>query len=87
MNEEKIKEYQLKLKAKIIAHEISSVSPEIMRIGPVDSTDKKLKMAGLTMNEINIIELNEAFAAQSIAVIKETKMDINKVNVNGGAIA
>lgn len=87
MSETKINEYDLKPKAKIIAHAVSGVSPEIMGIGPVSSTYKALKQCGLTMNDIGLIELNEAFAAQALAVIKEANMDINKVNVNGGAIA
>ena len=87
MSESKINEYGLKPKAKIIAQAVSGVSPEIMGIGPVESTYKALKQCGLAMNDIGLIELNEAFAAQALAVIKEAKMDINKVNVNGGAIA
>ena len=87
MSETKINECDLKPKAKIIAHAVSGVSPEIMGIGPVSSTYKALKQCGLTMNDIGLIELNEAFAAQALAVIKEANMDINKVNVNGGAIA
>lgn len=87
MNKEKVEEYGLKPKAKIISYATSGVGPEVMGIGPVDSTNKALKMAGLSMEDIGIIELNEAFAAQSLAVIREAKMDIDKVNVNGGAIA
>src|SRR5699024_1535123 len=87
MNKQKLDEYSLKPKAKIIAQATSGVSPDIMGIGPVKSTYKALKQAGLSMGDIDLIELNEAFAAQTIAVLKETKMDINKVNVNGGAIA
>lgn len=87
MNKEKVEEYGLKPKAKIISYATSGVGPEVMGIGPVDSTNKALKMAGLSMEDIGVIELNEAFAAQSLAVIREAKMDIDKVNVNGGAIA
>lgn len=87
MNKQKLNEYGLKPKAKIIAHATSGVGPEIMGIGPVESTNKALKMAGLTMKDLGLIELNEAFAAQALAVIRESKMDIEKVNVNGGAIA
>lgn len=87
MNKEKMDDYGLKPKARIIAQAVSGVSPEIMGIGPVDSTYKALKQCGLTLDDIGLIELNEAFAAQSIAVIREAKMDINRVNVNGGAIA
>lgn len=87
MNKEKSEAYGLKPKAKIIAQATSGVSPEIMGIGPVDSTFKALEQCGLSMEDIGLIELNEAFAAQALAVIREAKMDINKVNVNGGAIA
>jgi len=58
-----------------------------MGIGPVESTQKALKQCGLSINDIGLIELNEAFAAQALSVIKEAEMDINRVNVNGGAIA
>lgn len=87
MSEEKVKEYGLKPKAKIIAQAVSGVSPEIMGIGPVESTRKALKQCGLTLTDIGLIELNEAFAAQALAVIKELDMNMDKVNVNGGAIA
>ena len=87
MNETKVNEYGLKPKAKIIAQAVSGVSPEIMGIGPVTSTFKALKQCGLSMDDMGLIELNEAFAAQALSVIRESGMDINKVNVNGGAIA
>ncbi|KAF0819577.1 Acetyl-CoA acetyltransferase [Bacillus sp. ZZV12-4809] len=87
MNETKVNEYSLKPKAKIIAQAVSGVSPEIMGIGPVTSTFKALKQCGLSMDDMGLIELNEAFAAQALSVIRESGMDINKVNVNGGAIA
>ena len=61
--------------------------PEEMGIGPVFAIPKALKMAGLTLDQIDLIELNEAFAAQSLAVIQELGLDREKVNVNGGAIA
>jgi acetyl-CoA C-acetyltransferase len=87
MNEAKMNEYGLKPKAKIIAQAVSGVSPEIMGIGPVTSTYKALKQCGLSIKDIGLIELNEAFAAQALSVIRETEMDFDKVNVNGGAIA
>ncbi|MFC4025291.1 thiolase family protein [Oceanobacillus longus] len=87
MNKDKADYYGLKPQARIIAQAVSGVSPEIMGIGPVDSTRKALKQAGLKLDDIGIIELNEAFAAQSLAVIREAGMDMDKVNVNGGAIA
>lgn len=87
MSEEKMNEYNLQPKAKIIAQAVSGVSPEIMGIGPISSTQKALKQCGLTIEDIDLIELNEAFAAQALSVIKGTGMQIEKVNVNGGAIA
>lgn len=87
MTEEKMNHYGVKPKAKIIAQAVSGVSPEIMGIGPVTSTFKALKQCGLSMDDIGLIELNEAFAAQSIAVIREAGMNIDRINVNGGAIA
>jgi acetyl-CoA C-acetyltransferase len=63
------------------------VKPEIMGIGPIPSTKKVLERSSLALKDIDLIELNEAFAAQSIAVIRELGMDMEKVNVNGGAIA
>ncbi|UAC49728.1 thiolase family protein [Bacillus aquiflavi] len=87
MSENKAMEYGLKPKAKIIAQAVSGVSPEIMGIGPVYSTQKALAQCGLKLEDIGLIELNEAFAAQALAVIKEGSLNIHKVNVNGGAIA
>lgn len=87
MNERKANEYGLKPRAKIIAQAVSGVSPEIMGIGPVTSTEKALKQCGLKLDDIGIIELNEAFAAQALAVIKDSGFDIEKTNPNGGAIA
>ena len=87
MDEEVAREKGLTPKARIIGQASAGVSPEIMGIGPVNSTLKALKMAGLSMDDIGLIELNEAFAAQALAVVKELNIDINKLNVNGGAIA
>ncbi|MEC1622804.1 thiolase family protein [Bacillus mojavensis] len=74
-------------KARIIGQASSGVSPDIMGIGPVSSTIKALEMCHLTIDDIGLIELNEAFSAQALAVIKELHLNIEKVNVNGGAIA
>ncbi len=86
---EKVKELGLQAKARILAQASAGVSPEIMGIGPAPAVRKALKKARLTLDDIGLIELNEAFAAQSLAVIKELglekRMDI--INVNGGAIA
>lgn len=70
MDEELAREKGITPKAKVIAQASAGVSPEIMGIGPVYSTQKALKMAGLSMNDIGLIELNEAFAAQALAVVK-----------------
>ncbi|QFK71571.1 thiolase family protein [Pradoshia sp. D12] len=76
-----------KCKAKIIAQAVAGVSPDIMGIGPAPATRKALKLAGLKLEDIGLIELNEAFAAQTLAVIKEMDLDTKRLNVNGGAIA
>jgi acetyl-CoA acetyltransferase family protein len=73
--------------ARIISMAVAGVDPAIMGIGPVPATQKALKRAGLTINDIDLVELNEAFASQSIACIRDLGLDINKVNVNGGAIS
>jgi acetyl-CoA C-acetyltransferase len=72
---------------RIVSQAVVGVSPEIMGIGPVPATLKALKLAGLTLDDIDLIELNEAFAAQALAVVKELNIDLKKLNVNGGAIA
>ncbi len=87
MSEEACAKHDMNPKARIIAQATAGVSPEIMGIGPAPSTRKALKQVDLKLEDIGLIELNEAFAAQSLAVIKELSLDINKVNVNGGAIA
>ncbi|KYO68618.1 thiolase family protein [Thermovenabulum gondwanense] len=87
MSMEKAKELKIKPLAKIISFSAAGVDPRIMGIGPVPATLEALKKAGLTLKDIELIELNEAFAAQSIAVIKELNLNAEIVNVNGGAIA
>ena len=87
MSESAAECYGKKAKAKIIAQAVAGVSPEIMGIGPAPATRKALQLAGLKLEDIGLIELNEAFAAQALAVIKELNLDLDKVNVNGGAIA
>ena len=77
----------LKPKVRILAQAAAGVRPDVMGIGPVPATKKALKMAGLKLEDIDLIELNEAFAAQTLAVMKELDLDHNRVNVNGGAIA
>ncbi len=81
------KQHGLKPKVRIVSTAASGVEPEIMGIGPVLATQKALKRAGLSINDIGLAELNEAFASQSIACIKELNINPEIVNVNGGAIA
>jgi len=73
--------------ARILSTAVSGCAPELMGIGPVEATNKALQRAGITLEDIDIVELNEAFAAQSLAVIEELGLDRSKVNVDGGAIA
>jgi acetyl-CoA acyltransferase len=73
--------------ARFVSFAVGGVPPELMGIGPIVAIPKALKLAGLTLSEIDLIELNEAFAAQSLAVIRSLEMDESKINVNGGAIA
>lgn len=87
MSEKKANELGLKPLAAIVSYASAGVDPKIMGMGPWPSSLKALEKAGLTLDEMGLIEANEAFAAQSVAVAKELKFDINKVNVNGGAIA
>ena len=87
MSDERARELGLKPLARFVAYATAGCPPEEMGIGPVFAIPKALKLAGLTLDQIDLIELNEAFAAQSLAVIKELGLDPEKVNVNGGAIA
>ena len=87
MSAEKAKELGLKPLARFVAYAVGGVPPEIMGMGPTAAVPKALKQAGLTLDEIDLIELNEAFASQSIAVMRELGLDEEKTNVNGGAIA
>ena len=87
MSEEKAAELGLKPKARFVSFAVGGVPPEIMGIGPVVAIPKALKLAGLTLADIDLIELNEAFACQALAVIRQAGLDESKVNVNGGAIA
>jgi len=87
MSKEKADELGIKPMATIKAYASAGVEPSIMGIGPVPTVDKALKRANLELKDIGLIEANEAFAAQSLAVAKELELDMNRVNVNGGAIA
>jgi acetyl-CoA C-acetyltransferase len=82
-----VKKYQLKPLAKVISMAVAGVDPSIMGMGPVPATQKALKRASLSIANMNLVELNEAFASQSLACIHDLGLDTNKVNVNGGAIA
>ena len=87
MTEEKAKELGVKPMAKFVVGASAGVDPAIMGIGPVYATRKALARSNMTLDQIDLIEANEAFAAQSLAVAKELNFDMSKVNVNGGAIA
>lgn len=87
MSGEKVKELGLEPIARLVSYAVAGVEPSIMGIGPVDAIPKALKQAGMSMNQLDQVELNEAFAAQSLAVIRESGLNPELVNVNGGAIA
>jgi acetyl-CoA acyltransferase len=87
MSAEKASQLGLKPMARFVSFAVGGVPPELMGIGPIAAIPKALKIAGLTLNDIDLIELNEAFAAQSLAVMQALEIDPEKVNVNGGAIA
>jgi acetyl-CoA acyltransferase len=87
MSEKMINELGLKPIARLVSSAVAGVHPRIMGIGPVAAIPKALKQAGLNLSDIDLIELNEAFASQSIAVIREAGLDPSRVNINGGAIA
>jgi acetyl-CoA acetyltransferase family protein len=86
-SEEAVQKYDLKPMAKVMSMAIAGVDPAIMGVGPVPASQKALKRAGLTVGDLDLIELNEAFASQSIACIRDLELDVSTVNVNGGAIA
>ncbi len=87
MSAEKAREMGKAPMARIVASAVAGVDPAVMGLGPIPAVRKALKRAGLTIEDIDLIELNEAFAAQSLACIRQLEMDPGKVNVNGGAIA
>ena len=86
-SEDAVKKFSLKPMARIVSMAVAGVDAAIMGIGPVPATKKALHRAGLTIGDLDLVELNEAFAAQSIACIRDLNLDIAKVNVNGGSIA
>ncbi len=87
MDAERAKELGLKPLARLVAYAVTGCLPEEMGMGPVTAIPKVLKRAGLTLNDIDLVELNEAFASQALAVMRELGLDPARVNVNGGAIA
>src|SRR5258706_195833 len=87
MSERMVKQLNLKPIARMVSYATAGVDPRIMGIGPIAAIPKALKIAGKKLDDIDLIELNEAFAAQSLAVVKELGMDRKKLNANGGAIA
>lgn len=87
MSERMVNQLNLKPIARMVSYAAAGVDPRIMGIGPVAAIPKALKIAGLKLDDIDLFELNEAFAAQSLAVVKELGIDRSKLNVNGGAIA
>lgn len=87
MSEEMVKELNLEPIARLVNFASAGVEPRIMGIGPVKAIPKVLKQAGLSINDIDLIELNEAFASQSLAVTRELDLNPDIINVNGGAIA
>jgi acetyl-CoA acyltransferase len=87
MSDKKAKAMGLKPVARLAGYSAAGVPPDVMGIGPVEAVPKVLKQTGLSLKDIGLIELNEAFASQSLAVIRELKLDPARINVNGGAIA
>ena len=87
MSEKMMNELKLKPIARLVACVSAGVHPRIMGIGPVEAVPKVLKQAGMNLSQIDLIELNEAFASQSLAVINVLGLDSSRVNINGGAIA
>ncbi|BAU05856.1 thiolase family protein [Fischerella sp. NIES-3754] len=87
MSDRMVRMLDVRPMAKMLGYAVAGVAPEVMGIGPVEAVPKVLKQVGLTLNDIGLIELNEAFAAQSLAVIRKLGLNEEIVNVNGGAIA
>ncbi len=87
VSEKFMKEHNLKPIARLVSHAVAGVPPRIMGIGPVYAIPKAVEQAGLKLKDIDLFELNEAFASQSLAVVRKLELDENKVNVNGGAIS
>lgn len=86
-SEAAVKKYGLKPIARVVSHAVAGVDPAVMGIGPVPATRKALERAGLELHDLDLVELNEAFASQALACMQELGLDPDKVNVNGGSIA
>ena len=86
-SEEAVKNYNLQPLARVVSMGVAGVDPAIMGLGPVPASQKAIYRAGLKIDDMDLIELNEAFASQSIACIHDLGLDLQKINVNGGAIA
>ena len=87
VSETMLKELNVEPIARLLSYSVAAVPPRIMGIGPIDAIPKALDQAGMKLNDIDLIELNEAFASQSLAIIRKLELDTSKLNVNGGAIA
>ncbi len=87
MSEERAQALGVEPMARFVSFAVAGVPPEIMGVGPVEAVPKALQYAGMSLDDIDLIELNEAFAAQALAVIRELGLDEEITNVNGGAIA
>jgi acetyl-CoA acetyltransferase family protein len=87
MSEKMVKELNLEPIARMVTYASEGIDPRIMGMGPIKAVPKALRQAGMKLEDIDLIELNEAFACQSLAVVRELGIDMNKLNVNGGAIA
>jgi acetyl-CoA acyltransferase len=87
MSESKARELGLKPMARFVSFSVAGVPPEIMGIGPAVAIPKALALAGIKLDQIDVVELNEAFAVQALAVVRQVGLDLDRVNVNGGAIA
>ncbi len=87
VNEATLKQLSLKPLARVVSMAVAGVAPEVMGVGPIPATQKALKRAGLQVNDLGLVELNEAFAAQAIACMRDLEIDPAIVNVNGGSIA
>jgi acetyl-CoA acetyltransferase family protein len=86
-SEAAVGKYGLKPVARIVSMAVAGVDPSIMGVGPIPATKKALQRAGLTVKDLDLVELNEAFAVQSLACIRDLGLDTSRVNVNGGSIA